>query len=142
MYIVVLLVVYRCSACDISLFCLQYVIGHRTRSAPTPNAIRLDCERRPIRLRSLADDFRLGFTRCEYGFLCAKTVPVGAFVGVFSRRQSTRRSVCPAGSCSCASRSLSCNSNAANRCSPRDNLRVATGCKLQSAQTPSALFLS
>lgn len=83
MYIVVLLVVYRCSACDMSLFCLRYVIGHRTRSDWIAYAVRSDCVRRPIRRRSLADDFRLGFARCEYGFLCAKTVPVGAFVGVF-----------------------------------------------------------
>ena len=103
MYIVVLLVVYRCSVCDMSLFCLRYVIGHRTRSAPNAirtdtvrrpigfrppsdqiaSAVRSDCVRRPIRRRSLADDFRLGFARHEYGFLCAKTVPVGAFVGVF-----------------------------------------------------------
>ena len=83
MYIVVLLVVYRCSACDMSLFCLRYVIGHRTRSDQIAFAARSDSVRRPIRLRSPSDDFRLGFARHEYGFLCAKTVPVGAFVGVF-----------------------------------------------------------
>ena len=83
MYIVVLLVVYRCSACDMSLFCLRYFIGHRTPSDWIAYAVRSDCVRRPIRLRPLADDFRLGLARHEYGFLCAKTVPVGAFVGVF-----------------------------------------------------------
>ena len=83
MYIVVLLVVYRCSACDMSLFCLRYVIGHRMPSDQIPSAVRSDSVRCPIGFRSPSDDFRLGFARHEYGFLCAKTVPVGAFVGVF-----------------------------------------------------------
>ena len=55
MYIVVLLVVYRCSACDMSLFCLRYVIGHRTRSDWIAYAVRLDSVRRPIGLRSPSD---------------------------------------------------------------------------------------
>ncbi len=55
MYIVVLLVVYRCSACDMSLFSLRYFIVLRTRSAPTPYAVRLDSVRRPIGLRSPSD---------------------------------------------------------------------------------------
>ena len=55
MYIVVLLVVYRCSACDMSLFCLRYVIGHRTRSDQIAFAARSDSVRRPIRLRSPSD---------------------------------------------------------------------------------------
>ena len=55
MYIVVLLVVYRCSACDMSLFCLQYVIGHRTPSDQIPSAVRSDSVRRPIGFRSLPD---------------------------------------------------------------------------------------
>lgn len=48
MYIVVLLVVYRCSACDMSLFCLQYVIGHRMPSDRIPFAARSDSVRRPM----------------------------------------------------------------------------------------------
>ena len=55
MYIVVLLVVYRCSACDMSLFCLRYVIGHRTPPDQIASAVRSDCVRRPIRLRSPSD---------------------------------------------------------------------------------------
>ncbi len=55
MYIVVLLVVYRCSACDMSLFCLRYVIGHRTRSDWIAYAVRLDCVRRPIGFRPPPD---------------------------------------------------------------------------------------
>ena len=48
MYIVVLPVVYRCSACDMSLFCLRYVIGHRTPSDWIASAVRSDCVRRPM----------------------------------------------------------------------------------------------
>ena len=55
MYIVVLPVVYRCSACDMSLFCLRYVIGHRTPSDWIPSAARSDCVRRPIGFRSPSD---------------------------------------------------------------------------------------
>ncbi len=83
MYIVVLLVVYRCSACDISSYTERDPHRHRSPPDRIASAARSDCVRRPIRRRSLADDFRLGFARHEYGFLCAKTVPVGAFVGVF-----------------------------------------------------------
>ena len=83
MYIVVLLVVYRCSACDMSSDTERDPVGLRSPSDRIPSAVQSDCVRRPIRRRSLADDFRLGFARHEYGFLCAKTVPVGAFVGVF-----------------------------------------------------------
>ena len=72
MYIVVLLVVYRCSACDMSLFCLRYFIGHRTPSDWIAYAVRSDCVRRPIRLRPLADDFRLGLARHEYVFFMCK----------------------------------------------------------------------
>ena len=55
MYIVVLLVVYRCSACDMSLFCLRYVIGHRTPPDQIASAARSDSVRRPIGFRSLPD---------------------------------------------------------------------------------------
>ena len=55
MYIVVLLVVYRCSACDISLFCLRYVVVLPAICHRTPYAIRTDTVRRPIRLRSPSD---------------------------------------------------------------------------------------
>lgn len=48
MYIVVLLVVYRCSACDMSLFCLRYVIGHRTPSDWIASAVRSDGVRSPM----------------------------------------------------------------------------------------------
>ncbi len=55
MYIVVLLAICRCSACDMSLFCLRYVIGHRTRSDQIPSAVRSDSVRRPIGLRTPSD---------------------------------------------------------------------------------------
>ena len=55
MYIVVLPAISRCSACDMSLFCLQYVIGHRTPSDQIPSAVRSDSVRRPIGFRSLPD---------------------------------------------------------------------------------------
>ncbi len=52
MYIIVLLVVYRCSACDMSLFCLRYFIGHRTPSDWIAYAVQSDSVRRPIGFRS------------------------------------------------------------------------------------------
>lgn len=55
MYIVVLLVVYRCSACDMSLFCLRYVIGHRSPSDLIPFAARSDSVRCPIGFRTPSD---------------------------------------------------------------------------------------
>lgn len=55
MYIVVLLVVYRCSACDMSLFCLRYVVVLPAIFHRTPNAIRTDTVRRPIGLRPPSD---------------------------------------------------------------------------------------
>ena len=61
--------------------CVRRPIGLRSPSDQIAFAVQSDCVRRPIRRRSLADDFRLGFARYEYGFLCAKTVPVGAFGG-------------------------------------------------------------
>ena len=55
MYIVVLPVVYRCSACDMSLFCLRYVVVQPAIFHRSPNAIRTDTVRRPIRLRPPSD---------------------------------------------------------------------------------------
>lgn len=55
MYIVVLLVVYRCSACDMLLFCLRYVVVQPAIFHRSPNAIRTDTVRRPIRLRTPPD---------------------------------------------------------------------------------------
>ena len=55
MYIVVLLVVYRCSACDMSLFCLLYVVVLPAICHRTPNAIRTDTVRRPIGFRPPSD---------------------------------------------------------------------------------------
>ena len=81
MYIVVLFAMYSCSACCLLLFCLRNVVVQPSIFHRTPNAIRTDSVRRPIRLRPPSDDFRLGFARRKYGFLCAKTVPVGAFGG-------------------------------------------------------------
>ena len=48
MYIVVLLVVYRCSACDMSLFSLRYFIGHRTPSDQIASAVQSDGVRSPM----------------------------------------------------------------------------------------------
>ena len=61
MYIVVLLVVYRCSACDISLFCLRYLVVLPAICHRTPNAIRTDTERDPIGLRTPSD--QIAFAR-------------------------------------------------------------------------------
>ena len=55
MYIVVLPVVYRCSACDMSLFCLLYVVVLPAICHRTPYAIRTDTVRRPIGFRSPSD---------------------------------------------------------------------------------------
>ena len=55
MYIVVLLVVYRCSACDMSLFCLRYVVVLPAICHRTPYAIRTDTVRRPIGFRPPPD---------------------------------------------------------------------------------------
>ena len=55
MYIVVLLVVYRCSVCDMSWFCLRYVVVLPAIFHRSPYAARTDSERRPIRLRTPSD---------------------------------------------------------------------------------------
>lgn len=51
MYIVVLLVVYRCSACDMSSDTERDPIGLRTPSDQIASAVRSDCVRCPMRFR-------------------------------------------------------------------------------------------
>ena len=84
MYIVVLLVVYRCSACDMSSDTERNPHRHRSPSDWIAYAVRSDCVRRPIRLRPPSDDFCLGFVRRKYGFYVQKPCLSGRF-GVFSR---------------------------------------------------------
>ena len=50
-FIVVWFNVYRCFACCLSLFCLQYVVVLPAICHRTPNAIRTDTVRRPIGFR-------------------------------------------------------------------------------------------
>ena len=55
MYIVVLPVVYRCSACDMSSDTVRRPIGLRPPSDQIASAVRSDSVRRPIGLRPPSD---------------------------------------------------------------------------------------